>query len=81
MSVTINNRFSVLLAEKQVKERRKISMAEVAESTGISRQALYRWESNSIERYETNTINALCEYFGVGPGQLFEHVPDDKKKK
>ncbi len=77
MSVTVNNRFAVLLAEKQVKERRNIPLAEVAEATGISRQALYKWENNSINRFEIRVVNALCKYFGVQIGDLFEYVPDD----
>jgi putative transcriptional regulator len=86
MNVTVNNRFAVLLAEKQVKERRNIPLAEVAESTGISRQALYKWENNSINRFEIRVINALCKYFGVQIGDLFEYIPDieddpPKKKK
>jgi len=85
MSVTVNNKFAVLLAEKRVKERRNIPLSEVAEATGISRQALYKWENNSIERFETRVINALCHYFEIEPGLLFQYVPDEtppaKKKK
>ncbi len=84
MNVTVNNRFAVLLAEKQVKERRNISLSEVAEVTGVSRQALYKWENNKVNRFDTPVINAICQYFGIQPGELFEYVPDEvpaKKKK
>ena len=84
MNVTINNKFAVLLAEKRVKERRNIPLSEVAESTGISRQALYKWENNKVNRFDTPVINALCQYFGIEPGALFQYVPDEvpaKKKK
>lgn len=85
MPVTVNNRFAVLLAEKQVKERRNIPLAEVAEATGISRQALYKWENNSINRFEMRVMNSLCRYFGVQIGDLFEYIEDEappaKKKK
>ena len=84
MNVTINNKFAVLLAEKRVKERRNISLQEVAESTGISRQSLYKWENNKVNRFDTPVINALCQYFGIEPGALFQYVPDPppaKKKK
>ena len=76
MNVAINNRFAVLLAEKQVKERRNIPLAEVAENTGISRRALYAWENNGVHRFDDVIINALCRYFGIQPGELFEYVPD-----
>ena len=84
MNVTVNNKFAVLLAEKRVKERRNIPLSEVAESTGISRQALYKWENNKVNRFDTPVINALCKYFGIEPGALFKYVPDEvpaKKKK
>lgn len=85
MNVTINNRFAVLLAEKQVKERRNIPLAEVAEDTGISRRALYAWENNDVHRFDDVIINALCRYFGIKPGDLFEYIEDEappaKKKK
>jgi len=81
----INNRFAVLLAEKRVKERRNISLQEVAEETGISRQALYKWENNKVNRFDVPVIDALCRYFGVEPGALFQYVADDplptRKKK
>jgi transcriptional regulator with XRE-family HTH domain len=85
MNVTINNKFAVLLAEKQVKERRNIPLAEVAESTGVSRRALYAWENNDVHRFDDVVINALCRYFGIKPGELFEYIEDEtppaKKKK
>ena len=85
MNVTINNRFGVLLAEKQKEERRNIPLAEVSENTGISRRALYAWENNTVSRFDVPVINALCMYFDVQPGELFEYVPDspevDKLKK
>ncbi|MDP1547394.1 MAG: helix-turn-helix transcriptional regulator [Anaerolineales bacterium] len=86
MNVTINNRFAVLLAEKRVKERRNIPLAEVAEHTGISRQTLYAWENNSVSRFDVPVINALCQFFGIQPGELFQYIEDEqppapKKKK
>ena len=85
MNVTVNNRLAVLLAEKQVKERRNISLSEVAEMTGVSRQALYKWENNKVNRFDVPVINAICKYFGIQPGELFVYVPDEtppaKKRK
>jgi putative transcriptional regulator len=76
MDVAINNRFGVLLAEKCKEEKRNISLQEVEEITGISRQSLYKWKNNSIERFEMRVLNALCKYFDVEPGKLFEYVAD-----
>lgn len=81
MSVPINTRFRLLLEEKSKREGRDISLQDVEAATGISRQSLYAWKNNTLERYEANTIDALCKYFEVDLGQLLEYVPDDKKKK
>jgi len=81
MDVTINNRFGVLLAEKCQQEKRNISLQEVEEATGISRQALYKWKNNSIERFEMRVLNALCKYFKIEPGALFEYIPDQPTEK
>ncbi len=80
MKMTVNNRFGILLAEKRIKERRSISLAEVAEATKISRQALYKWQNNSIDRFEVRVIDALCEYFDIQPGDLFHYVKPEKGK-
>lgn len=77
MNVTVNNRFAVLLAEKRVNERRHISLQEVENATGVSRQALYKWENNKVNRFDVPVINALCKYFGVKPGDLFEYIEDE----
>ncbi len=78
MKMTVNNKFAILLAEKRVKERRNISLVEVAEATGISRKTLYAWENNTVTRFDVPVINALCEYFGIEPGALFQYVKDEK---
>lgn len=80
MDMTVNNRFAILLAEKRVTEKRNISLVEVAEATKVSRQALYKWENNSINRFEVRVIDALCEYFGIQPGDLFHYVKAESGK-
>ena len=82
--MTVNNRFAILLDKKRAKERRNISLQEVAKATGIARKTLYAWEANSVNRFDSPVINALCQYFGIKPGELFEYIEDEKpapKKK
>ena len=80
MKMTVNNRFAVLLAEKRIKERRNISLQEVSKKTGVSRRALYAWENNRVNRFDVPVIDALCEYFGINPGELFHYIPNEKPK-
>jgi putative transcriptional regulator len=77
MDVTVNNRFAVLLAMKRMNERRNIPLAEVADETGLPPKTLFAWQNNTVTRFDVHVINAICKYFGVQPGELFEYIPDD----
>lgn len=77
MDVTVNNRFGVLLAEKRAQEKRNIPLAEVAEDTGIPSKTLFAWANNTVTRFDVHVINAVCKYFAIRPGDLFEYVPDE----
>jgi putative transcriptional regulator len=81
MSVAINNRFAVLLAQRRMKEKRNIPLSEVKESTKIPYKTLYAWQNNTVTRFDVHVINAICKYFGVQPGELFEYVPDEVETK
>jgi putative transcriptional regulator len=72
--MVINNRFGILLAEKRIAEKRRISLSEVAEQTGISRTSLQAWENNTIMRFDAPVIDALCVYFKCVPGDLIAYV-------
>ena len=72
----INNRFGILLAEKRMREKRRIAISEVAKETGIARQSLQAWENNTITRFDVPVMDALCRYFGVKPGDLFEYIDE-----
>jgi putative transcriptional regulator len=70
-----------LLDEKAFKERRRITLSEVAEKTGIGRATLTRIANVPGNVTNTDTINALCEYFDCQPGELLIHVYDDQSTK
>lgn len=70
-----------LLDEKAFKERRRITLSEVAEKTGIGRATLTRIANVPGNVTNTDTINLLCEYFECQPGELLIHVPDEQVTK
>lgn len=82
MNVAINNRFSILLGQMRVNAKRNIPLSEVAEKTEIPYKTLYAWANNTVTRFDVHVIDALCKYFGVKPGELFEYVdgPTTKPK-
>ncbi len=64
------------LDEKAFAERRRITLNEVSEATGISRATITRIAN--IPGYNTNTdaIDALCRYFSCSPCELLAQVQD-----
>jgi putative transcriptional regulator len=66
------------LDEKAFSERRRITLNEVSEATGISRATITRIAN--VPGYNTNTdaIDALCKYFGCTPCELLAQVTDEK---
>jgi transcriptional regulator with XRE-family HTH domain len=81
MNVPVNNRFGVLLAEKRMKEKRNISLAEIADAANVSRKTLYAWQNNKVDRFDVKVIEALCGYFGVPLSALLEYIPPEPKTK
>jgi putative transcriptional regulator len=65
------------LDEKSFAERRRITLNEVSEATGISRATLTRIAN--VPGYNTNTdaIDALCGFFECEPGELLVRVPGE----
>lgn len=64
-----------LLDDKVFTERRRITLNEVAEQTGISRASLTRIANNPGYNSNLEAIDALCAYFDCQPCDLLEYIP------
>lgn len=71
----IRFRISELIAEKQFKEGRRITLLEVAEATGINRMTLSRMINHKGYSTVTDNLDKLCDYFGCSVGDLAVHIP------
>ena len=61
---------------------RKISKNRLGKETGISTNIISKISKN--EGFKTETINRICEYLKVQPGDIMEWIPDsdyENKKK
>ena len=67
-----------LISEKSFKEKRTISISEIAKTVGISRSTLSKI-ANSKGNFSTKTeyIEKLCTYFNVTPDKLITIMPDN----
>ncbi|WP_445426667.1 MULTISPECIES: helix-turn-helix domain-containing protein [unclassified Alishewanella] len=72
-------RIKELVAEKEKKEIRKITLTEVSAATGVNRTSLSKM-LNPASRHSTTTsaIEALCKYFDCRVEDLMVYVPEDE---
>lgn len=66
----IVNRFSEILGKK------KIRMADVQRNTGITRPTLGNLYYDSGKGINFETLDKLCEYLQIQPGELFVYEKD-----
>ena len=70
MAVIVN--LDVMLA------RRKINLSELAKRTGLSLTNLSLIKTGKIKGIRFNTLNQFCEILDCQPGDLLEHIRDEK---
>lgn len=68
-------RLKELLAEKEFRERRVVTMVEVADATGIHRMTLSKLSNHRGYNATADVLDRLCSYFGCRIDQLVEHIP------
>ncbi|WP_447936361.1 helix-turn-helix domain-containing protein [Thermomonas fusca] len=73
----IRFRLTELIADKAFKERRVVSLTEVADATGIHRATLSKMANQPGANIGTDIVDKLCKYFACQPGELLTYVEDD----
>ena len=74
----IRYRIQELIAEKQFREGRRVTLMELAEATGISRVTLSKMVNQRGYSTLTDHLDRLCRYFHCRLEQLAEYVPDEE---
>jgi len=72
----IRFRLAELISDKAFKERRVVSLSEIAESTGIHRATLSKISNQPGSNIGTEIIDKLCRYFGCQPGDLMTYIEE-----
>jgi len=72
----IRYRLKELIADMEFSERRKITLIEIAEKTGIARSTLSRLMSTSGYNTTTDVLDKLCKFFGCQTHQVAEYIAD-----
>ena len=67
----VRSRLKELVLQREIAEGRKIKQIEICEATGLNPHTVGRWMSPvAFERFESKPVMALCEWLGVGIGEL-----------
>ncbi|HEU4327423.1 MAG TPA: helix-turn-helix transcriptional regulator [Roseiflexaceae bacterium] len=66
----IQSRLRVLLAEKENRERRTISLRELHRDTGVPMSTVMGMANNSLRAVPLDGLLALCEYLNCEVGDI-----------
>lgn len=69
-------RLNELIADKEFKERRRITVQEVADAAGISRTTLSKVLNQHGTSLRSENLDRLCNYFHCRIEDLVEHIPN-----
>ena len=69
----IVNRISALLGE------RRASIQDLAREAGLAYGTAFALYHDKATRYDRDTLDKLCRYFGVGVGELLVYRPDPEQ--
>jgi putative transcriptional regulator len=66
-----------MIEKKQFAEGRRVSINEIASSTGLNRMTLSKILNQKGYGTGTDTIDRLCLYFSCKVEDLMEHLPEE----
>jgi len=74
----ITNRFKILLAEKEIRDRHNWPYREIHALTNVGTRTLSEYAQYKIQRFDAVTLDALCEFFNCQVGDLLVHSVGDQ---
>lgn len=75
-------RIKELIAEKEKRENRKVTLLEVSQSTGVNRTSLSKMQNPDMKHSTTTgAIDSLCRFFDCRIEDILVYVPDHQKVK
>ena len=67
-----------LIADKEFSDKRRITVAEIAEATGVNRMTLSRIINHPGHNTGTDNLDKLCTYFGCEIEDLVTHIKEEE---
>ena len=74
----MNSHFRVIVAQKELRESRRIGIRVIVEESRASRSAVERLLNNTIKQVPLDDLASLCEWVPGEPGEILrlEPLPD-----
>lgn len=63
------------IADLEFRERRRVTLQEIAEATGLNRMTLSKMANHHGANVQSEAIDRLCNYFQCPVQDLVEHIP------
>ena len=64
------------IADKEFRERRRITVLEISEATGVNRMTLSKLINKHGANIQTDSLDRLCAYFACRIEDLVEYVTE-----
>ncbi len=81
--MTVRSRLKVLIAERNLERIKQglpqITQRDIAEESALPLSTVNGLITGRAGRVDFRTLNRLCRYFNVQPGELLEYIPDDDR--
>ena len=79
--MTVRSRLKLLVAERNLERIKQglpeITQRDIAAGSELPLSTVNGLITGRAGRVDFRTLNRLCRYFNVQPGELLEYVPDD----
>lgn len=72
----IQSRLKLLVAEREIRERRTLGIRTISAESGASRSTVERLLNNTIKRVPLDDLAALCRYFACDVGDVIRMEED-----
>ena len=77
--IVIRFKLKPLISDREFREKRRITLQEIAEETGLGRMTLSRMINHPGTVVRTDALDRLCKYFGCEVGDLVEYVDEESE--
>ncbi len=68
----MNSRLRILVAEKELRDKRSLGIRTIASEAGASVPTVQRLLNNTIRRVPLEDLGALCRYFDCDVGDILK---------